>query len=134
MSNQQKIQDIIKLVKELSFGEIIELNTALMEALGIDASMLAGPAGGSSSSAAPAEEVVKNVMLVEIKSKIGSIKGIRAKLGVSLGDASTLHNDVVAGKPLLLQENAKAEDLKACQALFVDEKGEITGVLQLVAA
>ena len=37
MSNQQKIQDIIKMIKELSFGEIIELNSSLMEALGIDA-------------------------------------------------------------------------------------------------
>lgn len=135
MSNSTKVQDIIDMIKKLEISEYLDLNEGLMKEFGIDPSMLAA-AGGSSAgaSSATAEEVVKNVMLTEIKIKIGAIKSIRSILGVSLGDASSLHNDVVGGKPLLLKENAKPEDLKSIQALFVDDKGEASGVVALVAA
>jgi len=133
MNNTQKIQDIIKLIRDLNMGEIVDLNAALMVELGIDASMLSGPTGGSASTG-PVEEVIKNIMLVEAKDRIGTIKGIRAKLGCTLGEASGMYTDVIAGKPLLLQENAKPVDLEACQAFFKNDKGDIAGVVQLVSA
>lgn len=136
MSISNKVQDIIDAIKKLEIAEYLDLNESLMKEFGIDPSMLAASTGGASSgSAVPAEEVVKNVMLTEIKSKVGAIKAIRAVLGItSLVEANALHNDVVGGKPLLLKENAKQEDLKAIQASFLDDKGEAVGVVVLAPA
>jgi large subunit ribosomal protein L7/L12 len=118
MNTINKNEDVVKMIESMTVTEMLDLIKKLKELFGISDEMLSSGPSSSSSMAAAVEDTIKNVVLTEIKEKLNAVKAIKNLLGCSLGEANTMQADVVAGKKLVLKENAAPEDFKAISDAF----------------
>ena len=107
--NQQQILD---LVKEMNAVELNGLVKALEEEFGVTAAAMV-VAGGAAAGAAAADAAASDAMNVELadagQQKIAVIKVVKEVLGLDLKAAKEL----VEKAPVIIKENAKAEEAEA---------------------
>ena len=107
--NQQQILD---LVKEMNAVELNELVKALEEEFGVTAAAMV-VAGGAAAGAGAADAGASDAMNVELadagQQKIAVIKVVKEVLGLDLKAAKEL----VEKAPVIIKENAKAEEAEA---------------------
>ena len=125
MAENEKVQGIINMIKELNVLELSQLVKALETEFGVTAAapvaMAAAPAAGAA--AAPAAEVEeKSEFTVILKSfganKINVIKAIREVTNLGLKESK----DLVEGAPKTVKENVNKQE-----AATVKEKLEAAG-------
>lgn len=107
--NQQQILD---LVKEMNAVELNGLVKALEEEFGVTAAAMV-VAGGAAAGAGAADAAASDAMNVELadagQQKIAVIKVVKEVLGLDLKAAKEL----VEKAPVIIKENAKAEEAEA---------------------
>ena len=107
--NQQQILD---LVKEMNAVELNGLVKALEEEFGVTAAAMV-VAGGAAAGAGTADAAASDAMNVELadagQQKIAVIKVVKEVLGLDLKAAKEL----VEKAPVIIKENAKAEEAEA---------------------
>ena len=110
--NQQQILD---LVKEMNAVELNGLVKALEEEFGVTAAAMV-VAGGAAAGAGAADAGASDAMNVELtdagQQKIAVIKVVKEVLGLDLKAAKEL----VEKAPVIIKENAKADDAEALKA------------------
>ena len=110
----EKSQQILDIVKELTILELADLVKALEEEFGVSAAPVAVAAGAAGAAAPAAEEKTEfDVVLADAGSeKLKVIKAVREITGLGLKDAK----DLVESAPKVLKEampKEEAEKLKA---------------------
>ena len=110
--NQQQILD---LVKEMNAVELNGLVKALEEEFGVTAAAMV-VAGGAAAGAGAADAGASDAMNVELtdagQQKIAVIKVVKEALGLDLKAAKEL----VEKAPVIIKENAKADEAEALKA------------------
>ena len=110
--NQQQILDI---VKEMNAVELNGLVKALEEEFGVTAAAMV-VAGGAAAGAGAADAGASDAMNVELtdagQQKIAVIKVVKEVLGLDLKAAKEL----VEKAPVIIKENAKADEAEALKA------------------
>ena len=110
--NQQQILD---LVKEMNAVELNGLVKALEEEFGVTAAAMV-VAGGAATGAGAADAGASDAMNVELtdagQQKIAVIKVVKEALGLDLKAAKEL----VEKAPVIIKENAKADEAEALKA------------------
>ena len=110
--NQQQILD---LVKEMNAAELNGLVKALEEEFGVTAAAMV-VAGGAAAGAGAADAGASDAMNVELtdagQQKIAVIKVVKEVLGLDLKAAKEL----VEKAPVIIKENAKADEAEALKA------------------
>ncbi len=119
-----KQQNILTAVEQLSVLELAELVKAMEEKFGVSAAapammMAAAPAAG----AAPAEEKTEfNVELTEVgANKINVIKAVKEITGLGLADAKA----IVDAAPKMVKEGVKKEDAEAMKKKIEEAGGKV---------
>lgn len=113
-----KVDDVLKLVKEMTVLELSELVKAFEEEFGVSAAapvMVAGaaPAGGGEAAAAPEEKSEFDVILANAgATKIQVIKVVREATGLGLKEAK----DLVDNAPKPVKEGLSKADAEALKA------------------
>ena len=113
-----KVDDVLKLVKEMTVLELSELVKAFEEEFGVSAAapvMVAGaaPAGGGEAAAAPEEKSEFDVILANAgATKIQVIKVVREATGLGLKEAK----DLVDNAPKPVNEGLSKADAEALKA------------------
>ena len=113
-----KVDDVLKLVKEMTVVEQSELVNAFDEDCGVSAAapvMVAGaaPAGGGEAAAAPEEKSEFDVILANAgATKIQVIKVVREATGLGLKEAK----DLVDNAPKPVKEGLSKADAEALKA------------------
>ena len=108
-------QQIIDLVKEMNAVELNGLVKALEEEFGVTAAAMV-VAGGAAAGAGAADAGASDAMNVELtdagQQKIAVIKVVKEVLGLDLKAAKEL----VEKAPVIIKENAKADEAEALKA------------------
>ncbi|NLZ43502.1 MAG: 50S ribosomal protein L7/L12 [Clostridia bacterium] len=113
-----KVDDVLKIVKEMTVLELSELVKAFEEEFGVSAAapvMVAGaaPAGGGEAAAAPEEKTEFDVILANAgATKIQVIKVVREATGLGLKEAK----DLVDNAPKPVKEGLSKADAEALKA------------------
>ena len=113
-----KVDDVLKIVKEMTVLELNELVKAFEEEFGVSAAapvMVAGaaPAGGGEAAAAPEEKTEFDVILANAgATKIQVIKVVREATGLGLKEAK----DLVDNAPKPVKEGLSKADAQALKA------------------
>lgn len=112
-----KVDDVLKIVKDMSVLELSELVKAFEEEFGVSAAapvMMAGaPAGGGDAAAAPEEKTEFDVVLNSAgATKIQVIKVVREVTGLGLKEAKEL----VDSAPKPVKEGISKDDAEALKA------------------
>lgn len=113
--SQQKLEDIVEKLSQLTVVDVAKLKTMLEEKWGVKAAVAVAGAGAAAAGGAPAaaaESTEFEVTLAEAPAdkKIGVIKAIRELTSLSLKDAK----DMVDGAPKVVKEKvskAEADDM-----------------------
>jgi len=111
MSEENKMEEFVSYVENMSVLELSKLVKTLEERLGVSAAapvaVAAAPAAGAAA-AAPAEEKTEFTVVLKAAgdNKIGVIKEVRAITGLGLKEAK----DLVEGAPKPVKENVSKED------------------------
>ena len=121
-----KQQNILTAVEQLSVLELAELVKAMEEKFGVSAAapammMSAAPGAGG---AAPAEEKTEfDVELTEVgANKINVIKAVKEVTGLGLADAKAL----VDGAPKVIKPGVKKDDAEAMKKKLEEAGGKVT--------
>jgi len=120
----QKVLDIIAAIETCNVLELVELKKEMEEKWGVTAAapvavgVVAGPAAGAESAAAPAEEQTEfTVILKDIgPNKIQVIKVVRELTNLGLKEAK----DLVEGAPKPVKEAVSKEEAEAAKAKLVE--------------
>ena len=119
-------QQVIDLVKEMNAVELNGLVKALEEEFGVTAAAMvvaggAGAAAGADAGAAASDSM--NVELTEAGAqKIAVIKVVKEALGLDLKSAKEL----VEKAPVVIKENAKADEAEALKAKLTEAGATVT--------
>ena len=112
-------QQIIDLVKEMNAVELNGLVKALEEEFGVTAAAMV-VAGGAAAGGAAADAGASDAMNVELadagQQKIAVIKVVKEVLGLDLKAAKEL----VEKAPVIIKENAKAEEAEALKTKLTE--------------
>ncbi len=119
----QKLQDILKVIEQLTVLELAELVKALEEKFGVSAAAVAvaAPAGGGAASGqAPQEEKTSFTVVLASAGdkKIQVIKEIRAITNLGLKEAK----DLVEGAPKTIKEGVSKEEADKIKKV-IEEQG-----------
>jgi large subunit ribosomal protein L7/L12 len=114
MSNTEKIEKIVELIKDLSLLEAFELVKSLEKTFGIDASAYAraaapaAPAAGGAAAPAQEEKTEFDVILESVPAdkKLAVLKVVRSITGLGLKEAK----DLVESAPKPIKEKASKAD------------------------
>ena len=117
----EKSQQILDIVKELTILELADLVKALEEEFGVSAAPVAVAAVGGAAEAAPAAEE-KTEFDVELTSfeeakKLKVIKAVKEITGVSLGEAK----EIVVGAPKAVKTGVSKEEAEAIKKQLEEE-------------
>ena len=107
----EKVLKLIEDIKILTVLELADLVKALEEEFGVSAAapvaMMAGPAGGGATAAAPEEQTEFNVVLTGAgEKKLEVIKVVRELTGLGLKEAK----DLVESAPKAVKEGASKDE------------------------
>ena len=122
----EKSQQILDIVKELTILELADLVKALEEEFGVSAAPVAVAAVGGAEAAAPAAEE-KTEFDVELTSfeeakKLKVIKAVKEITGVSLGEAK----EIVVGAPKAVKTGVSKEEAEAIKKQLEEEGATVT--------
>ncbi|MBO7216730.1 MAG: 50S ribosomal protein L7/L12 [Clostridia bacterium] len=122
----EKSQQILDIVKELTILELADLVKALEEEFGVSAAPVAVAAVGGAAEAAPAAEE-KTEFDVELTSfdeakKLKVIKAVKEITGVSLGEAK----EIVVGAPKAVKTGVSKEEAEAIKKQLEEEGATVT--------
>ena len=122
----EKSQQILDIVKELTILELADLVKALEEEFGVSAAPVAVAAVGGAAEAAPAAEE-KTEFDVELTSfdeakKLKVIKAVKEITGVSLGEAK----EIVVGAPKAVKTGISKEEAEAIKKQLEEEGATVT--------
>ena len=122
----EKSQQILDIVKELTILELADLVKALEEEFGVSAAPVAVAAVGGAAEAAPAAEE-KTEFDVELTSfdeakKLKVIKAVKEITGVSLGEAK----EIVVGAPKAVKTGVSKEEAEANKKQLEEEGATVT--------
>ena len=120
----EKSQQILDIVKELTILELADLVKALEEEFGVSAAPVAVAAVGGAAEAAPAaeEKTEFDVILASFGAKkLDVIKVVRELTGLGLKEAKEL----VEGAPKTLKEGASKEDADAIKEKLTAAGAEV---------
>ena len=122
----EKSQQILDIVKELTILELADLVKALEEEFGVSAAPVAVAAVGGAAEAAPAAEE-KTEFDVELTSfdeakKLKVIKAVKEITGVSLGEAK----EIVVGAPKAVKTGVSKEEAEALKKQLEEEGAVVT--------
>ena len=122
----EKSQQILDIVKELTILELADLVKALEEEFGVSAAPVAVAAVGGAAEAAPAAEE-KTEFDVELTSfeeakKLKVIKAVKEITGVSLGEAK----EIVVGAPKAVKTGVSKEEAESLKAQLEEAGAKIT--------
>ena len=109
MSDENKMEEVVSYIENLTVLELSKLVKALEERLGVSAAApVAVAAAPAAAAAAPAEEKTEfDVILASFgDNKIGVIKEVRAITGLGLKEAK----DLVEGAPKALKEGIAKDE------------------------
>ena len=112
MSEENKMEEFVSYIENMSVLELSKLVKTLEERLGVSAAapvaVAAAPAAGGAAPAAAAEEKTEFTVVLKAfgDNKIGVIKEVRAITGLGLKEAK----DMVEGAPKPIKENVSKED------------------------
>ena len=110
MSDENKMEEVVSYIENLTVLELSKLVKTLEERLGVSAAapVAVAAAPAAAAAAAPAEEKTEfDVILASFgENKIAVIKEVRAITGLGLKDAK----DLVEGAPKTVKEGATKED------------------------
>ena len=109
MSEENKMEEVVSYIENLTVLELSKLVKTLEERLGVSAAApVAVAAAPAAAAAAPAEEKTEfDVILASFgDNKIGVIKEVRAITGLGLKEAK----DLVEGAPKAIKEGASKEE------------------------
>ena len=122
----EKSQQILDIVKELTILELADLVKALEEEFGVSAAPVAVAAVGGAAEAAPAAEEktefdVELISFDEAK-KLKVIKAVKEITGVSLGEAK----EIVVGAPKAVKTGVSKEEAEAIKKQLEEEGATVT--------
>ena len=122
----EKSQQILDIVKELTILELADLVKALEEEFGVSAAPVAVAAVGGAEAAAPAAEE-KTEFDVELTSfeeakKLKVIKAVKEITGVSLGEAK----EIGVGAPKAVKTGVSKEEAEAIKKQLEEEGATVT--------
>jgi len=122
----EKSQQILDIVKELTILELADLVKALEEEFGVSAAPVAVAAVGGAAEAAPAAEEktefdVELTAFDEAKERKDS-KAVKAITGVSLGEAK----EIVVGAPKAVKTGVSKEEAEAIEKQLEEEGATVT--------
>ena len=122
----EKSQQILDIVKELTILELADLVKALEEEFGVSAAPVAVAAVGGAAEAAPAAEE-KTEFDVELTSfdeakQLKVIKAVKEITGVSLGEAK----EIVVGAPKAVKTGVSKEEAEAIKKQLEEEGATVT--------
>jgi large subunit ribosomal protein L7/L12 len=128
MSNTEKIEKIVELIKDLSLLEAFELVKSLEKTFGIDASAYAraaAPAAPAAGAAAPAQEEKTefDVILENVPAdkKLAILKVVRSITGLGLKEAK----DLVESAPKAIKEKASKADADSFKKQVEEAGGKV---------
>lgn len=128
MSSEEKVAQVIDLVKEMTALELVDLKKAFEETFDVQAAapvMMGGPMPGAGGGEAAAEEEKTSfdVVLESFDSgkKIQVIKVVRAITSLGLKEAK----DLVEGSPKPVKEGVSKEDAEKYQKELTDAGGTV---------
>jgi large subunit ribosomal protein L7/L12 len=128
MSNTEKIEKIVELIKDLSLLEAFELVKSLEKTFGIDASAYAraaAPAAPAAGAAAPAQEEKTefDVILENVPAdkKLAILKVVRSITGLGLKEAK----DLVESAPKAIKEKASKTDADSFKKQVEEAGGKV---------
>ncbi len=121
------VHSIVESIKNLKVSELVSLNEELMQAFGIDKSMLsaapaAAPVAAAASDApAAAEKTSFDVKLKAIGGqKLQVIKAVKEKLGLGLGEAKALVESCADGKVIVIKGGCSKDEAEALKKDLTD--------------
>lgn len=130
MSDTEKIEKIVELIKNLSLLEAFELVKSLEKTFGIDASAYAraaapaAPAAGGGAAAPAAEEKTEFDVILEsvpADKKLAVLKVVRSITGLGLKEAK----DLVESAPKPIKEKASKADADSFKKQVEEAGGKI---------
>ena len=125
MSEENKMEEFVSYIENMTVLELSQLVKTLEERLGVSAAapvaVAAAPAAGAA--AAPAEEKTEfDVILASFgDNKIGVIKEVRAITGLALKEAK----DLVEGAPKAVKEGVSKEDAEKIKKQLEDAGAKV---------
>nr|YP_009550847.1 ribosomal protein L12 [Eustigmatophyceae sp. Ndem 8/9T-3m6.8]QAA11784.1 ribosomal protein L12 [Eustigmatophyceae sp. Ndem 8/9T-3m6.8] len=130
MSDTEKIEKIVELIKSLSLLEAFELVKSLEKTFGIDASAYAraaapaAPAGGGAAAAPAQEEKTEFDVILEsvpAEKKLAILKVVRSITGLGLKEAK----DLVESAPKSIKEKASKADADSFKKQIEEAGGKV---------
>ena len=129
MSDTEKIEKIVELIKNLSLLEAFELVKSLEKTFGIDASAYAraaapaAPAGGGAATPAEEEKTEFDVILESVPAdkKLAILKVVRSITGLGLKEAK----DLVESAPKPIKEKANKADSDSFKKQIEEAGGKV---------
>lgn len=119
-------QQVIDLVKEMNAVELNGLVKALEEEFGVTAAAMVVAGGAGAAAGADAGAAASDAMNVELTEagaqKIAVIKVVKEALGLDLKSAKEL----VEKAPVIIKENAKADEAEALKAKLTEAGATVT--------
>nr|MBR6100235.1 50S ribosomal protein L7/L12 [bacterium] len=119
-------QQVIDLVKEMNAVELNGLVKALEEEFGVTAAAMVVAGGAGAAAGADAGAAASDAMNVELTEagaqKIAVIKVVKEALGLDLKSAKEL----VEKAPVVIKENAKADEAEALKAKLTEAGATVT--------
>ena len=122
----QKLQDILKVIGDLTVLELADLVKALEEKFGVSAAAavaVAAPAGGGAAGAAPQEEKTSFTVVLASAGdkKIQVIKEIRTVTNLGLKEAK----DLVEGAPKTIKEGVNKEEADKIKKVLEEQGAKV---------
>ena len=119
-------QQVIDLVKEMNAVELNGLVKALEEEFGVTAAAMVVAGGAGAAAGADAGAAASDAMNIELTEagaqKIAVIKVVKEALGLDLKSAKEL----VEKAPVVIKENAKADEAEALKAKLTEAGATVT--------
>ena len=119
-------QQVIDLVKEMNAVELNGLVKALEEEFGVTAAAMVVAGGAGAAAGADAGAAASDAMNVELTEagaqKIAVIKVVKEALGLDLKSAKEL----VEKAPVVIKENAKADEAEALKSKLTEAGATVT--------
>ena len=119
-------QQVIDLVKEMNAVELNGLVKAVEEEFGVTAAAMVVAGGAGAAAGADAGAAASDAMNVELTEagaqKIAVIKVVKEALGLDLKSAKEL----VEKAPVVIKENAKADEAEALKAKLTEAGATVT--------
>jgi len=126
MSSEEKVAQVIDIVKEMTALELVDLKKAFEDTFDVQASapiMMGGPMPAAADAVAEEEKTSFDVVLEAFDSgkKIQVIKVVRSLTSLGLKEAK----DLVEGAPKNVKEGVSKEDAEKCQKELQDAGGTV---------